>query len=208
MSCRVKICGLAREEDFRAAVEAGPDAVGFVFWPKSPRAVKASRVADWVRECPAPGVRRVGVFVNQPLSEVAGVVEKAGLDVVQLHGNESVDYMEALPVPVWRAVHLDRPPEGWARFPVEALLVDSGTVEMPGGTGVRVDVERAAAFVETSPFPVWLAGGLNAGNVGQAISDVRPFGVDVSSGLERAPGEKDPNAVRAFVRAARTSNRS
>lgn len=206
MNSQVKICGLARVEDYFTAVEAGPDAVGFVFWPKSPRAARPSAVADWIRERPAPRVRKVGVFVNQPLTEVIHAVEKAGLDVVQLHGDEGVDYMEALPVPVWKGVHLDRLPGEWKTLPVEALLVDSGTKDMPGGTGVRVDVERAAAFVRTSPFPVWLAGGLKAGTVSRAIADVRPFGVDVSSGVERAPGEKNPEAVFAFVRAARTSN--
>lgn len=202
MSGWVKICGLASGADVTGTVEAGPDFLGFVFWPRSPRAVTAAQVADWTRGGLPGGMRKVGVFVDQPLDEVLGIIETAGLDVVQLHGQQDGALVKSLPRPCWKAVHLDRPggelPGGLA-----ALLVDSGTVAMPGGTGVRVDTERAAAFVRAQKCKVLLAGGLKADTVADAIRRVRPAGVDVSSGVERAPGQKDLDAVRAFVSAAR-----
>jgi phosphoribosylanthranilate isomerase len=204
MSVKVKICGLAREKDYVEALATRPDAVGFIFWPKSPRAVQAAQVADWTRSKHPAEVLKVGVFVNQPLGDVIRIVETAQLDVVQLHGEESWEYVESLPVPVWKVVHLDRVPLHLSEYPAAALLVDSGSVEVPGGTGVRVNEEAAAAFVRENVLPVWLAGGLNARNVQSAIAHVAPFGVDVSSGVEKAPGQKDHQALRNFVHAART----
>ncbi len=203
MSLFVKLCGLCREEDVRAAVAAGPDAIGFVFWPGSARAVKAGQVAAWTKGVAGPV--RVGVFVDQPVDEVCAAVEAAGLDVVQLHGKEDAAYICALGLPrVWKALHLDRLPEDWADLPVEAFLLDSGTAEMPGGTGLRVETERAEIFVANSPRPVLLAGGLTPGNVAEAVGEVKPWGVDVSSGVERAKGVKDAEALRAFVENARS----
>jgi len=198
----VKICGLAREADVASAVETGPDALGFVFWERSPRAVTPAQVAEWTRDVP-DSILKVGVFVNADLDTVRRTVDEAGLDVVQLHGDESFEFIEALSVRTWKALHLDRLPETWSRLPVEAVLLDSGTRESPGGTGVRVDRDRAADFVRESPVPVLLAGGLKAGMVGDSIRAVRPAGVDVSSGVELRPGVKDPSAVRDFVLEAR-----
>ena len=199
----VKICGLTDGSEVRETVSAGPDALGFNFWPKSPRAVSAEAVAAWGRDLPE-GILKVGVFVDQPVELVRETVRSAGLDVAQLHGSETAAYIRELgEVRVWKALHLDRLPEGWEALPVERFLVDSGTVEMPGGTGVRVDTARAKAFVARSPLPVLLAGGLNPDNVGGAVAEVRPAGVDVSSGVEHAPGRKDMDAVRRFIRNAR-----
>jgi len=203
MNPQVKICGLAREEDVRTAIDACPDAIGFIFWPRSPRAVTPEQVGAWTSAGLPEGMRKVGVFVDPDPEEVLSAIKTAALDVVQLHGSEGEDLIRSLPVPVWKVLHVDRLPEHWEQLPVEAVLLDSGTVEMPGGTGRTVDVERARAFVNESPLPVWLAGGLNAGNVQSALDVVRPIGVDVSSGVEAAPGEKNPEAVRQFVRAVR-----
>jgi len=205
MNGLVKICGLASGEDVRAVGAMGPDCLGFIFWPRSPRAVTAEQVADWTRGLPG-GVRKVGVFVDQPLDEVRESAERAGLDVIQLHGREDAAYLRALNRPVWKALHLDRLPAEPEALPAEAFLIDSGTVEMPGGSGVRVDTERAAAFVAAhAKRKVLLAGGLKAGTVADAVLAVRPRGVDVSSGVELAPGRKDLAAVREFIQNARAA---
>lgn len=206
MNGLVKLCGIARAEDVGAAVAAGADALGFIFWPKSPRAVSPENVAAWTQSGFPNGVLKVGVFVNQSVEAVRHIMEIAGLDVAQLHGDENADYVRALDRRAWKAVHLDRVPADLAEMPVEAVLVDSGTVKMPGGTGHRVDTDRAAAFVRQSPHPVLLAGGLTPENVAEAICIVRPAGVDVSSGICLADSvAKDGAGMRAFVQSARQS---
>lgn len=199
----VKICGMANSSDMEATAALAPDAIGFVFWPRSPRAVDAEQVADW--ETPA-GILRVGVFVDQPLEEVRRIAALARLDVAQLHGSEDAGYIRALGLSVWKALHVDRLPAGWAELPVERFLVDSGTLEMPGGTGIRVDIDTAAAFVNQSPRPVLLAGGLKWDTVRDSILAARPAGVDVSSGVESEPGRKDMRAVRRFIENARSAD--
>ncbi len=201
----IKICGLANEADVVATLEMKPDYVGFIFWPKSPRAVTPGQVRDWTKGRMPAGTKKVGVFVNASREELQQSAEIAGLDVLQLHGDESAEMINDLDCPVWKVLHLDRLPEGFDKLPVEALLIDSGTVEMPGGTGVRVDTDRAADFVKQSNLPVLLAGGLKADSVADAISKVRPSGVDVASGVERAPGQKDLDAVRSFIQNARNA---
>lgn len=199
MKCFIKICGLANAADVEATVACAPDALGFIFWAKSPRAVTPAQVGDWTRDLPA-GLRKVGVFVDALPEEIKRSAEMAGLDVIQLHGDQM---FEDLGLPVWKVLHLDRLPAGFENFPAEAYLIDSGTVDMPGGTGLRVDTERASAFVKQSKLPVVLAGGLKAGTVGNAIREVRPAGVDVSSGVELRPGQKDLGAVKDFIQQAR-----
>ncbi|MCC5844808.1 MAG: phosphoribosylanthranilate isomerase [Verrucomicrobia bacterium] len=196
----IKLCGFTREVDVNHAVHAGTDALGFIFWPKSPRCVTAEHVAGF--KVPTDRLK-VGVFVNQPPEFIREAFQTANLNIVQLHGDEDADYIRALNLPVWKALHLDRLPPDWETLPVEALLIDSGTVEMPGGTGMAVDVDRAAAFVAKTRHKVLLAGGLKAGTVAGAVHAVQPFGVDVSSGIETAPGIKSPEAVSDFVRQAR-----
>ena len=203
MSPFVKICGLANEGDTRETHALAPDALGFVFWPRSPRAVTAEQVAAWTRDLPS-GPLKVGVFVDQSRDEVRRIFDVAGLDLVQLHGAEDAEYILNLGLPVWKAIHLDRgQPDPHA--PVRAVLLDSGTVDMPGGSGKRVDVARARAYVLASPLPVLLAGGLKADTVAEAVRTVKPWGVDVSSGVERSPGLKDMAAVRAFIPNARAA---
>lgn len=202
MSIFIKLCGLAREEDVLTAVQAGADALGFNFWPKSLRAVSVDQVAAWSKSVPA-GMIKAGIFVNQPVEEVQHIFDTAALDIAQLHGEENVEYIRRLDRPAWKAVHLDRCPEDIGDYPVEALLIDSGTVDMPGGTGKRVDTARAAEFVRSSSHRIILAGGLRPENVAEAVREVHPYGVDVSSGVEIRPGVKDPDAMRRFVDAAR-----
>lgn len=200
MNGLVKVCGLTQKSDVEHAVHAGADAFGFVFWPKSPRCVTAAHVAD----LPVPSDRlKVGVFVNQPPEFVQTVFKTAQLNVVQLHGDEDADYIRRLNLPAWKALHLDRLPPDWETLPVEALLIDSGTVDMPGGTGVCVDIQRARTFIGETRHNVLLAGGLKADTILQAIQTARPYGVDVSSGVEIEPGVKSHTAIDAFIREAR-----
>ena len=204
----VKICGLARREDVAATLETEPDAMGFIFWPKSPRGVSAAEVRAWTGGRMRPPVRKVGVFVDSGVEEIEAVAREADLDVVQLHGPYSADQIRQITLPVWRVLHADRLPSDWNQVPVDALLLDSGTVEMPGGTGVRVDADRARDLIAQSKFPVLLAGGLKADNVRGLIQKVQPAGVDVSSGVESKPGHKNMSAVRAFIRNARQAFQS
>lgn len=200
MNGLIKLCGFTREADVHAAIEAGADAFGFVFWPKSPRWISPERVCGW--EIPSDRLK-VGVFVDQPVEEVRKWFDLAGLGIAQLHGHEDAAYIAKLDRPVWKSVHLDRLPESLDALPSEALLIDSGTVSMPGGTGLQVDTLRARAFIEQSRHKVLLAGGLKPDTVGHAIHITRPFGVDVSSGIETEPGVKSHEALADFVREAR-----
>jgi phosphoribosylanthranilate isomerase len=146
------------------------------------------------------------VFVNASADELKRTAEIAGLDVIQLHGDESPEFAKSLELPVWKVLHLDRLPKGWEDFPAERYLIDSGTVDIPGGTGIQVDSARAREFVLKSKLPVMLAGGLKASTVGDAIKVVQPAGVDVASGVEQSPGKKNMQAVRDFIRNAREAS--
>jgi phosphoribosylanthranilate isomerase len=197
---RVKICGITRVEDARLAVELGAWAVGFIFWPKSPRFIAPPRARAIVDALPAY-VLPVGVFVNQPVEEVEEIGRIARLGAVQLHGDESAEYAAAITRRVIKAmtpeqaVPLDRD-AGWD---ATTLLLDAADGERRGGTGRTADWRTAAVIARRRP--VVLAGGLGPGNVADAIRAVRPAAVDVSSGLEHAPGEKDPALMEALFRA-------
>ena len=203
MGVFVKICGLCRHEDVDAVAALRPDAMGFVFWSRSPRAVQAAEVAAWTASLP-DGIRTVGVFVDEDPDVVTRTVEEANLDVAQLHGRETVAVCEAVRTPVWKALHLDRlPEEPLTAYPVDAFLVDSYSTTSPGGTGIVADWQSAGRFAESSPVPVLLAGGLNPDNVAEAIRLARPWGVDVSSGVEARLREKDITLVHRFIEQCR-----
>ncbi len=204
----MKICGITTAEDARLAVEAGADAIGFVLWPQSPRYVEAS-LAREIGDTLAAHVVRVGVFVDAPRGEMVRLAEEARLDLLQLHGEEPADDLATLPRPTWKAV-----PVGPGFVPADALryegktaglLLDNRSGAVRGGTGRTFDWSLAAAVRPRASFLV-LAGGLDARNVAAAIKAVRPDGVDVSSGVESEPGRKDPEKVRAFLRAAREAS--
>jgi phosphoribosylanthranilate isomerase len=206
----VKICGITSPEDARVAVEAGADALGFVFWQMSPRKVDPVRAAAIARELP-PFVLRVGVFVDAARDEMARIADAVGLDLLQLHGDEPPEALAALPR---RAIKAVRVGKGFAsdealRYVGHAagLLVDTrlpGETQLPGGTGVPFDWTLVKGLAERLPFLV-LAGGLGPANVAEAVRAVRPHAVDVSSGVETLPGRKDSAKVRAFVQAARAA---
>lgn len=201
---QVKICGICRSEDAEGVAALLPDAMGFVFHPSSPRAVTAPQVAEWTRALPA-GIVKVGVFVNVPPAEVAAILEQAGLDVAQLHGRETPADCRAVGGAVWKALHLERPlPDPLIGYPVDAFLIDGYSSASPGGTGTQADWDAAAHFAQRAPGPVWLAGGLRPNNVAEAIRRVRPHGLDVSSGVEQRPGQKDLHQVKDFIAQCRS----
>jgi phosphoribosylanthranilate isomerase len=195
---RVKICGITREEDAQLAVQLGASAIGLVLWPGSPRYLGAQRARAIVETLPAH-VTAVGVFVNQPLDDVRRAAEIAALGAVQLHGEESLEYAQALLQPVVKAVPVTSgfDPATLGAWPPEiTVLLDAHDPVRRGGTGTTIDWSVAARAAVRRP--VLLSGGLTPENVRDAISQVRPFGIDLSSGVERAPGIKDPERLRAL----------
>lgn len=200
---RVKICGICRVEDGRAAAAAGASAIGVVFWPASPRAVDADTARDIVAGLPV-GVPAIGVFVNQSVDEINDMVRHAGLFGVQLHGDEPLEIVPRIKRPVVRAMSLagamgvdDVPPQ-------VTVLLDAHDPARRGGTGRTIDWHTAREIAARRP--VVLAGGLTPENVAEAIRVVRPYAVDVSSGVERTAREKDHARIDAFVRAVRAAD--
>jgi phosphoribosylanthranilate isomerase len=188
----VKICGITNLEDALAAIEGGAQALGFNFWPGSSRYVTPNAARELIAKLPA-GVWKVGVFVNEKPERIAAIARETGLDVVQLHGQETgVDFPRGLRV--WKAIrigtHFDR--ETLDQHPAEALLLD-GTAN-----GATYDWTLAAGI----PQKVIVAGGLDAANVGKAIDQARPWGVDACSRIESSPGRKDHVKMAQFLKAA------
>jgi phosphoribosylanthranilate isomerase len=199
----VKICGLTRPEDARHAVRHGATALGFVFWPHSPRYVEPSRAAEMIAGLPET-VTPVGLFVNQPVEEIQRIARLTGVSAVQLHGDEPAEYVEALDRPVWRALDVASAPDRLAAWPPGAIiLLDAHDPVRRGGTGRVIDWTAAARVA--AGRTVVLAGGLTPENVRSAIEAVRPAGVDVSSGVEISPGVKDPDRVALFLERARAA---
>ena len=193
----LKICGITRLVDARLAIDAGATALGFVLWPKSPRFVSDRKVAEIVAALP-PSISTVGVFVNQSVDGIAVTMQRTGLRMVQLHGDEPGTYADALSWPILRSVTLDAAQALVNEWPAETtFLVDADDRERRGGTGQPVDWTKAAGLARLRRTV--LAGGLTAENVEAAIAAVQPYGVDVSSGVEAAPGLKDAKKVARFL---------
>lgn len=208
----VKICGTTNLDDALLAVDAGADAVGFVFAP-SKRRVTATAVAPIVAKLPNH-MEKIGVFLNEKPAVIAETVRQAGLTGVQLHGDEPVEVAEQLgsitSAKILKGIHagpdFDAHLLVWSRQPsVSALLLDSGNAQRGGGTGKTFDWKSAAETLKklNGESRIIVAGGLRPENVAVAISTFHPWGVDVVSGVESEPGKKDPNKVRAFVAAVR-----
>jgi phosphoribosylanthranilate isomerase len=196
----IKICGVTSVDDAIACAELGADSIGLNFWPKSKRRCPidvAARVVD------ATDVRVVGVFVDASLEEIARVRSITGIEWVQLHGDEPVSVLEALLPHAYRAVRpaTDADVDLAIALPGDELLIDAFVPGIPGGTGQLASWTIAERIARARR--VWLAGGLTPDNVAAAITAVRPFGADVASGVESAPGIKDLALVERFVRAAR-----
>jgi phosphoribosylanthranilate isomerase len=194
----VKICGITRAEDARAAVEAGANAIGFVFWPRSPRFIDPYRARAIARRLP-PFVTPVGLFVNQPRDYICGVASLVRLGAVQLHGDETPAFAASIDWPLIKALPIDRAAAWPAGTNDTMLLLDAHDPVKRGGTGQTIDWQAAAAIAARRT--VLLAGGLNAENVADAVARVQPFGIDVSSGVERAPGIKDHGRITELFEA-------
>ena len=193
----VKICGITNREDALAAIEGGAAALGFNFYPRSPRYVDPERAAELLAVAPA-GVWKVGVFVNESPEEILEIAQRLGLDVVQLHGDE-VRYPAGLRI--WRAATVD---ENFRladldQYPAEAVLLDAPSGDAYGGTGRTFDWSKASGATE---LKIILAGGLDAANVRQAIAAAHPWGVDVCSRIEFSPGRKDHVKMAQFLKEA------
>jgi len=215
----VKICGMTNLEDALVAVEAGADAVGFVFYEKSPRRISVEAAREIVEKLPA-GVEKVGVFVNEMEGTLCDVADRVGLTSTQMHGDNEDPHVADLVVAkrprlkVLAAISMSQErPDGWAMMwhpdTVHAFLVDSGDSSSHGGTGDVFNWRASVPVLENIKRlgRVVAAGGLTSENVGEAIAILRPWGVDVASGVEASPGKKDPKKVRAFVKAVREADR-
>ena len=197
----LKICGITRLTDARHALEHGATALGFVFWPRSPRFVAFEQAEAIISELPS-FVTTVGVFVNEPVEAIRGVVAATGISAVQLHGDESPSFAAALGVPVIRSITLNVADDARRVWPSDTtFLLDAADEVRRGGTGRTVDWARARHVADQQR--VILAGGLTPENVAAAVAAARPFGVDVSSGVEELPGVKDPDKVTRFLANAR-----
>lgn len=236
----IKICGTTNLEDARLAVEAGADALGFVF-AESPRRVTPEQAREIITALPAE-VEKVGVFVNETAPCIVQVAEQAGLTAIQLHGEEPLEVgrtiklhglqgsrcpvIRSFPISNWLKDPNQRGVVGWDPMAAglvemgpegktavtrsfDAILLDSGSIPKRGGTGMPFDWATGQFFVSAmSPFAkVIVAGGLNPSNIEEAISRLRPWGVDVVTGVECEPGKKDPQKVHAFVKAVRQADK-
>lgn len=197
------MCGMTRPADAHAAAVAGASAIGIVFWPGSPRAVDIPTARAIVAALPA-GVPAIGVFVNQPLEEIDAAIDGAGLFGVQLHGDEPIDMIARIRRPVIRAVSLESIENLDAVPSHVTVLLDAHDPQRRGGTGRTIDWNAAAAIARRRP--IVLAGGLTPRNAADAISTVRPYAVDVASGIESAPGIKDHQLMKEFVDAVRRAS--
>jgi phosphoribosylanthranilate isomerase len=194
----VKICGITNREDALAAIDAGATALGYNFYPKSPRYIDPDRAAALIAQLPA-AVWKVGVFVNEPPHSIDAIATRAKLDVVQLVGQPNT-----LPSRrVWKSIHVDETfrLSDLDQYPVEAVLLDTPAGDLYGGTGRTFDWSQAAGPTQVK---IILAGGLDAANVRQAIAAVHPWGVDVCSRIESSPGRKDHVKMAQFLKEATT----
>lgn len=198
---KIKICGITELDDALHAVDCGADALGFVFYERSPRAVTSKRAQAIIAELP-PFVTVVGLFVNEDPLNIRLIADHCGLDVIQYHGDESPETVRLAPRRSIRALRVRQSEtlDDIDHYPASGLLLDAWVSGAFGGTGVLCNWEIAGGIAKKRP--VILAGGLTPENVAAAIQTVRPYGVDVSSGVEEAPGRKDRKKVAAFIRAA------
>jgi phosphoribosylanthranilate isomerase len=206
MRPRIKICGITNLDDAQLAVELGADALGFVFYPPSPRAVTVTVAADICHQLP-PFVARVGVFVDELEYEIDRALEECLLTALQFHGEEPPGFCVKFRAKSIKAIRLrdEDSLRAAAEYDVDALLLDAYNARAQGGTGRTIDWSLAARAGEFVSKPVILAGGLTAENVAAAIRTVKPYAVDVASGVEREPGRKDAEKLRRFFEACQSS---
>ena len=204
MPVKVKICGITNLPDGMAAAEAGADALGFVFYDQSPRHISIHAAAELIRQLP-PFVMKVGVFVNAPEDLVVRAIRECGLNLLQFHGDEPPDYCLQFGLMSMKAFRIRDAAslQALQDYPTDAWLLDAYSPGKPGGTGETFNWDLALE-ARSLGRPIFLAGGLTPENVAEAVQRAQPYGVDVSSGVEAAPGRKDHAKVRAFIQAAKS----
>ncbi|HSL30248.1 MAG TPA: phosphoribosylanthranilate isomerase [Anaerolineales bacterium] len=198
---KVKICGIKTVRDALAAIDAGADMLGFNFYPKSPRAIDVGRCRDIMSVMRKYGhIVYVGVFVNASAEEIRATLDTCGLNLAQLHGDETAEMVQSFYGQAFKAFRgVPESVSGFVRDGAPAFLIDASVKGAYGGTGVRADWTAAADSARH--YPLLLAGGLSPENVAEAVRRVQPWGVDVASGVESTPGVKDAGKMKAFVRA-------
>jgi len=203
---KVKVCGMTSLKDALVAVEGGADAVGFIFYKKSPRSVTMKTVREIVLELP-PFVDTVGVFVDETAEQVNKIADYCNLDIIQLHGDESPTYCKKIRRKVIKAFRIKdmQSVKKISNFQVSGFLLDTFSEKLHGGTGKVFDWNLALPAKKFGP--VIMAGGLTPNNVQQAVRQIRPYGVDVCSGVESEPGIKDHKKVRAFLNNAKAGRK-
>jgi phosphoribosylanthranilate isomerase len=215
----IKICGTTNLEDAKLAVDAGADALGFVFYDKSPRKVDPETVREIVAKLPAT-VEKVGVFVHDSFKRIRGIMESTGLTAVQLHSrnwNRIEDLIGINGNPSGPKLIMALPADELVQsnvliqgYNLHAMMLDSGSDQTPGGTGKTFDWRKAQSVIQqlSLTVPVIVAGGLTTLNVSEAVKLFQPYGVDVASGVEARPGKKDPEKLRAFIQAVRAAEKN
>jgi phosphoribosylanthranilate isomerase len=202
---KIKICGIKTVTDALAAMDAGADLIGFNFYPKSPRYISVGQCRDIMSVMRRYAhIQYVGVFVNSPAEDIRATMRTCGLRLAQLHGDESSQMLSALGGKAFKAFRGVADVETDKRMiarSAPAFLVDAAVKGLYGGSGIIADWSAAAQLAKN--YPLLLAGGLTPENVADAVRQVKPWGVDVASGVECAPGQKDPDKIREFVRAVR-----
>ncbi len=217
----IKICGTTSLDDAQLAIDAGADALGFVFYENSPRHVDPEVARQIVRQLPAK-VEKVGVCVDRSATQIRALVDQVGLTAIQVHStSENGDWLDELlsarerlgvkklivAVPATRLSFMERATGNKMTSALDAVLVDSASENKPGGTGKKFDWQSAQFDIQKLKVPVIVAGGLTPANVTEAMNDFHPFGVDVASGVEARPGKKDAQKVRAFIDAVRSADK-
>ncbi len=206
MNTKIKICGITNLPDAQLAVELGADALGFVFYPKSPRYIPVSKAADICNALP-PFVTKVGVFVDELEYEIEKALNECLLNALQFHGDEPPGFCQKFPAKSIKAIRVrdESSLRAATEYDVDAVLLDTYTESERGGTGKTFDWALALRAKVLLAPPVILSGGLTSGNVQEAVRRVRPYAVDVSSGVEREPGKKDPEKLRRFIELCRST---
>jgi phosphoribosylanthranilate isomerase len=197
---KVKICGITNYDDAAMAVNLGADALGFIFAPASPRKIEPAAAAEIIRRLP-PFIKSVGVFVNEDINKIRDIADYCGLDCIQLHGDETLEMCESLMPRTIRAIRMkddtDTSQLQVYRGKTRALLLDTYSKKMSGGTGKTFNWDKAVE-INALGLPVILAGGLTPSNIEEAIKKVRPYGVDINSGIEKSPGIKDHELMKGL----------
>lgn len=203
----IKICGITQQDDALAASDLGANAIGLVFYPASPRGVSVEQISGITSILPEE-IDVVALFVDASAESVREVVETGKVQLLQFHGSETPDYCESFGLPYMKAFRVgkdsDLPGQIRAHKNADRILLDAYSKEAPGGTGKTFDWEVAKTIVKNNTAKLVLAGGLSPQNIHEAVVQVRPFGVDVSSGVESAPGEKDKNLIKEFIEGVRS----